>query len=65
MMNKYSVKRISQRWPLNVFFVLVNISCVNFFVLDSQKQRIKQNDLRFIKRNVSMKLLEDTPKRRF
>lgn len=63
-MDAYSIARNSRRWPLMIFFVLLNISCVNSFVLCSQKQRINLKRHKFIK-NVSQKLLEDKLKRRF
>ncbi|XP_066946066.1 piggyBac transposable element-derived protein 4-like [Macrobrachium rosenbergii] len=33
MMDKYSVSRNSRHWPLTVFFALLNIVCVNSYVL--------------------------------
>ncbi|XP_066962038.1 piggyBac transposable element-derived protein 4-like [Macrobrachium rosenbergii] len=63
MMDKYSVPRNSRRWPLTVFFVLLNIVCVNSYVLYAHNPQNKLKRRKFIKK-VCMMLLEDTLKRR-
>lgn len=63
MMDKYSVSRNSRRWPLTVFFALLNIVCVNSYVLYAHNPQNKLKRRKFIK-EVCMMLLEDTLKRR-
>ncbi|XP_068240862.1 uncharacterized protein [Palaemon carinicauda] len=63
MVGKYSVSRNSQRWPLTVFFALLNIVCVNSYVLYAHNPQNKLKRHKFIKK-VCMMLLEDTLKKR-
>ncbi|XP_066946051.1 uncharacterized protein [Macrobrachium rosenbergii] len=63
MMDKYSVSRNSWRWPLTVFFALLNIVCANLYVLYAHNPQNKLKRRKFIKK-VCMTLLEDTLKRR-
>ena len=60
MMDKYSVSRNSRRWPVTVFFALLNISCVNLYVHNPQNKLKRRN---FIKK-VSLVLLQNTLKSR-
>ena len=60
MMDKYSVSRNSRRWPVTVFFALLNISCVNLYVHNPQNKLKRRN---FIKK-VSLVLLQSTLKSR-
>ncbi|XP_068202529.1 piggyBac transposable element-derived protein 4-like [Palaemon carinicauda] len=62
MVGKYSASRNS-RWPLTVFFALLNIVCVNSYVLYAHNPQNKLKRHKFIKK-VCMMLLEDTLKRR-
>ncbi|XP_076066128.1 uncharacterized protein LOC143039769 [Oratosquilla oratoria] len=63
MTDKYSVSRNNRRWPLTVFFVLLNIVCINWYVLYAHNRQNKLKRRKFIKK-VSMMLLEDTLKMR-
>ncbi|XP_042856157.1 uncharacterized protein LOC122242824 [Penaeus japonicus] len=63
MMDKYSVSRNSRRWPLTVFFALLNISCVNSYVLYVHNPQNTLKRRKFIKQ-ASFVLLQDTLKRR-
>ena len=60
MMDKYSFSRNSRRWPVTVFFALLNISCVNLYVHNPQNKLKRRN---FIKK-VSLVLLQNTLKSR-
>ena len=63
MMGKYSVSRNSRRWPLTLFFALLNISCVNSYILYVHNPQNKLKHRKFIK-EVGLVLLEDNLKRR-
>ena len=63
-MDKYSVSRNSRRWPPTVFLALLNISCVNCYVLYIYNPQNKMQRRKFIK-NVYLKIIEDTLKMRF
>ena len=63
MMDEYSVFRNSRRWPLTVFFALLNISSVNSYVLYAHNPQNKLKRRKFIK-SISLALLQDHQKRR-
>jgi hypothetical protein len=63
MVGNYNVSRNSRRWPLTLFFDLLNISCVNSYVLYAHNPKNKLKRRKFIK-NLSLVLLEETQKRR-
>ena len=63
MMDKYSVSRNSRRWLLTLFFALLNISCVNSYILYVHNPQNKLKRRKFIK-EVGLVLLEDNLKRR-
>lgn len=51
MVDKNSVSRNSRRWPLTVFFALLNIFCVNFYILYIHNPQNKLKRRKFIKNN--------------
>lgn len=59
MMHKYSISRNSRRWPLTVFFALLNIFFVNSYVLYVHNPQNKLTRCKFIKK-VSLVLSQDT-----
>ena len=63
MMDKYSISRNSRRWPLTVFFALLNISCVSPYVLYVHNPQNKLKRRKFIKK-VSLVLLQNILRRR-
>ena len=59
MMDKYSISRNSRRWPLTVFFALLNIFFVNSYVLYVHNPQNKLTRCKFIKK-VSLVLSQET-----
>lgn len=57
MAASYNVSRNSKRWPLTIFFHLLNIANINSFVLYSQKSSNLMRRRIFIK-NVALSLIE-------
>ena len=63
MAGEYDTSRNSRRWPLTVFYSLLNVSTINAYVLYSHKPENKLKRRFFIK-SISMQLIEDNLKRR-
>ncbi|XP_066982177.1 piggyBac transposable element-derived protein 4-like [Macrobrachium rosenbergii] len=62
MAGEYDTSRNSRRWPLTVFYCLLNVSTINAYVLYSHKPENKLKRRFFIK-SISMQLIEDNLKR--
>lgn len=63
MAGEYDTSRNSRRWPLTVFYTLLNISTINGYILYCHNPENKLKRRMFIK-NVCLQLVEDALKRR-
>lgn len=63
MSGEYNTTRNSRRWPMVVFYSLLNISTINSYILFCHNPQNKLQRRLFIK-NVSMQLIQDTLRRR-
>ena len=55
----YSVKAPTRRWPMQVYYKLINIACINSWILfkEINKSRISRRD--FLIKLITLKLLEE------
>ena len=63
MAGEYDTSRNSRRWPLTVFYTLLNVSTINAYILYCHNPENKLKRHLFIK-NVSMQLVQEALKRR-
>ena len=63
MAGEYDTSRNSRRWPLTVFYTLLNVSTINAYILYCHNPENKLKRRLFIK-NVSMQLVQEALKRR-
>ena len=63
MAGEYDTSRNSRRWPLTVFYTLLNVSTINAYILYCHNPENKLKRRLFIK-SVSMQLVQEALKRR-
>ena len=63
MAGEYDTSRNSRRWPMTVFYSMLNVSTINAYVLYCHKPENKLKRRFFIK-SICMQLIEDNLKRR-
>ena len=63
MAGEYDTSRNSRRWPMTVFYTLLNVSTINLYILNCHNPENKLNRRLFIK-SVSMQLVQEALKGR-